>query len=97
MIKQRLQYAELSPAPYKAMVSALGGLEKGPLDKAIIELMFMRVSQINGCAFCLDMHGKALRAGERATPSWIRWPAGASAMNSARQNVPRWNGPKRSP
>lgn len=62
MIKQRLQYAELSPAPYKAMLSALGGLEKGPLDKALIELMFMRVSQINGCAFCLDMHGKALRA-----------------------------------
>jgi uncharacterized peroxidase-related enzyme len=36
-------------------------LEKGALDKATIELMFMRVSQINGCAYCLDMHGKALR------------------------------------
>lgn len=61
MIKQRLNYAELAPAPYKNMVSALMALEKGALDKATIELMFMRVSQINGCAYCLDMHGKALR------------------------------------
>ncbi|MNE05607.1 Alkyl hydroperoxide reductase AhpD [compost metagenome] len=43
------------------MVTALMALEKGALDKATIELMFMRVSQINGCAYCLDMHGKALR------------------------------------
>ncbi len=61
MIKQRLNYSELSPAPYKNMVNALMALEKGALDKATIELMFMRVSQINGCAYCLDMHGKALR------------------------------------
>ncbi|MBU5414914.1 carboxymuconolactone decarboxylase family protein [Serratia ureilytica] len=61
MIKPRLNYAELAPAPYKNMVSALMALEKGALDKATIELMFMRVSQINGCAYCLDMHGKALR------------------------------------
>ncbi|MDU7770000.1 MAG: carboxymuconolactone decarboxylase family protein, partial [Serratia marcescens] len=50
MIKQRLNYAELAPAPYKNMVSALMALEKGALDKATIELTFMRVSQINGCA-----------------------------------------------
>ncbi|WP_413515209.1 carboxymuconolactone decarboxylase family protein [Serratia proteamaculans] len=61
MIKQRLNYSELSPAPYKNMVNALMALEKGALDKETIELMFMRVSQINGCAYCLDMHGKALR------------------------------------
>ncbi|MGO4744549.1 carboxymuconolactone decarboxylase family protein [Serratia quinivorans] len=61
MIKPRLKYSELSPAPYKGMVNALMALEKGALDKATIELMFMRVSQINGCAYCLDMHGKALR------------------------------------
>ncbi|KFK92307.1 MULTISPECIES: carboxymuconolactone decarboxylase family protein [unclassified Serratia (in: enterobacteria)] len=61
MSKQRLKYSELSPAPYKGMLSALTGLDQGSLDKAIIELIFMRVSQINGCAYCLDMHGKALR------------------------------------
>ena len=60
MIKQRLKYSELSPAPYKGMVTALMALEKGALDKATIELMFMRVSQINGCAYCIDMHTKAL-------------------------------------
>ncbi|SQI39148.1 Argininosuccinate synthase [Leminorella richardii] len=61
MIKQRLKYAELSPAPYQSMLATLTALGKGELDNAIIELVYMRVSQINGCAYCLDMHGKALR------------------------------------
>jgi AhpD family alkylhydroperoxidase len=34
----------------------------GRLEPALIELVLMRVSQINGCAFCLDMHGKDARA-----------------------------------
>jgi AhpD family alkylhydroperoxidase len=41
-------------------------LDKSGLDKDLLELMSMRASQINGCAFCLAMHSKALReAGER--------------------------------
>lgn len=34
----------------------------GRLEPALVELVLMRVSQINGCAFCLDMHGKDARA-----------------------------------
>ncbi len=37
-------------------------LAKSPLDKSLLELVYFRVSQINGCAFCLDMHTKELRA-----------------------------------
>jgi len=36
--------------------------ERGHLEPALIELVLMRVSQINGCAFCLDMHSKDARA-----------------------------------
>lgn len=48
----------------------------GRLEPALIELVLMRVSQINGCAYCLDMHSKdALAAGETAQrlfllPAW---------------------------
>ncbi|CNF20783.1 carboxymuconolactone decarboxylase family protein [Yersinia nurmii] len=61
MIEQRLNYAQLSSSTYKALVSALMTLDNSSLDKSLIELIFMRVSQLNGCAYCLNMHGKALR------------------------------------
>ncbi|WP_235175468.1 carboxymuconolactone decarboxylase family protein [Xanthomonas arboricola] len=38
-------------------------LEKSSLGKPLIELVYLRVSQLNGCAFCLEMHAAALRSG----------------------------------
>ena len=57
----RQPYNELSPEVYNALVQAKMALEKSELDGALIELVYLRVSQINGCAFCLEMHSKALR------------------------------------
>ncbi|NUU67066.1 carboxymuconolactone decarboxylase family protein [Enterobacteriaceae bacterium BIT-l23] len=57
----RQPYRELSAEVNKQMVAALMALEKGPLDGRLIELVFLRVSQINGCAYCLEMHSNALR------------------------------------
>lgn len=50
-------------------IKALGGfatyLSKSSLDSNLLHLVYFRVSQLNGCAFCLDMHSKDLRvAGE---------------------------------
>lgn len=61
MVAQRLYFSELSPTTYKALVNASLSLDKSSLPNALIEMIFMRVSQINGCAFCLNMHGKFLR------------------------------------
>ena len=52
MVEQRLYFSKLSPATYEALVSASMSLDKSSLPKMLIELIFMRVSQINGCAFC---------------------------------------------
>ncbi|HAT1578273.1 TPA: carboxymuconolactone decarboxylase family protein [Raoultella ornithinolytica] len=57
----RQPYNELSPEVYNALVQAKIALEKSELDGALLELVYLRVSQINGCAFCLEMHSKALR------------------------------------
>ncbi|MGC6389905.1 carboxymuconolactone decarboxylase family protein [Ewingella sp. S1.OA.A_B6] len=57
----RLPYYSLSASVIEPMRKALMVLENGPLDNVIIELVFLRVSQINGCAYCLDMHSKSLR------------------------------------
>lgn len=61
MTALRQPYNELSPDVYAALVQAKIALEKSTLDPSLIELLYLRVSQINGCAFCLEMHSKALR------------------------------------
>jgi AhpD family alkylhydroperoxidase len=61
MIALRQPYYDLSPAVFKPMLQALKGLEASSLGSQLIELVFLRVSQINGCAYCLEMHSSALR------------------------------------
>ncbi|WP_406421572.1 carboxymuconolactone decarboxylase family protein [Streptomyces sp. NBC_00873] len=60
----RLHWAQLAPDVYKAMVRLDAASRKG-LDPVLVELVKVRASQLNRCAFCLDMHTKdALAAGE---------------------------------
>ncbi|MET9408328.1 carboxymuconolactone decarboxylase family protein [Streptomyces sp. NPDC002935] len=60
----RLHWAELAPDVYKAMVRLDAAARRG-VDPVLLELVKIRASQLNHCAFCLDMHTKdALAAGE---------------------------------
>lgn len=60
----RLEWARHAPEVYKAMIRLDSAARKG-LDPTLYELVKIRASQINHCAFCLDMHTKdALAAGE---------------------------------
>jgi AhpD family alkylhydroperoxidase len=60
----RLPWAKFAPEVYKAMVKLDAAARQG-LDPVLLELVKIRASQINHCAFCLDMHTKdALAAGE---------------------------------
>lgn len=61
-IPKRLPYYSLSPAAYQGFGATKKALESSPLGKELVELVWLRMSQINGCAFCLEMHAKALRA-----------------------------------
>ena len=64
-MEQRLNPFEKRQGVLKAL-SGLGAyLAKSPVEKHLLDLVCFRVSQINGCAYCLDMHSKDLRiAGE---------------------------------
>ncbi|MEQ5773897.1 carboxymuconolactone decarboxylase family protein [Thalassospira sp. NFXS8] len=62
MTTLRLSYWTLSPEAYQGFGATKKALEKSSLGKQLIELVWLRMSQINGCAFCLEMHAKALRA-----------------------------------
>ncbi|RJF99345.1 carboxymuconolactone decarboxylase family protein [Noviherbaspirillum saxi] len=61
----RLPYQTLSPEAYRAFAGVNAALEQSPLGKPLIDLVFLRISQINGCAYCVDMHARDLiRQGE---------------------------------
>ena len=53
---------EKAPGALKPLYGIGVYLSNSPIGKGLIELIFLRVFQINGCAFCIDMHHKKLRA-----------------------------------
>jgi AhpD family alkylhydroperoxidase len=58
----RLRYAIAAPEARKAMFQLQEYINNSGLEKSLLHLVDMRASQINGCAFCLDMHAKDARA-----------------------------------
>lgn len=73
---KRLVFSEALPAGQRAMIGLESIVRESPLESELLELVKIRASQINGCAFCLDMHTKDARAaGEREDriyllPAW---------------------------
>ena len=61
-MQERFQYGKAYPDVYKAMLALSQAVEKTGVAPQLIDLVNYRVSQLNGCAFCLDMHSKDLRA-----------------------------------
>ncbi|MBS0327297.1 MAG: carboxymuconolactone decarboxylase family protein [Proteobacteria bacterium] len=59
---QRLDYKLASPAAFQAMLATEQQVHKSGLEPSLLELVKSRASQINGCAWCLDMHTKDARA-----------------------------------
>ncbi|WP_306591243.1 carboxymuconolactone decarboxylase family protein [Geothrix sp. 21YS21S-4] len=56
----RFDYARLAPAAVQGLGSVHAYLAGCGLAPALVELVYLRVSQINGCAFCIDMHSRDL-------------------------------------
>ena len=61
-MQARLDYHQAAPAAFKAMLGLESAVHHSSLEPALIELVKMRASQINGCAYCLDMHSQDARA-----------------------------------
>jgi len=58
----RLSYSTLAPKQFQALRELSASLASSSLGKKLLEMVFLRASQINGCAFCIDMHTRALLA-----------------------------------
>jgi AhpD family alkylhydroperoxidase len=61
-MQARLDFRKASPQADNAMMALHGFVRNCGLDHALLELVKLRASQLNGCAHCIDMHTKELRA-----------------------------------
>src|ERR1044072_9001895 len=61
-MKARIDLMHVTPGIVHAMLGLERQVEKAGLDKKLLDLVRMRASQINACAYCLDMHSKDARA-----------------------------------
>jgi AhpD family alkylhydroperoxidase len=59
-MSNRIDYAKASPEGYKAFGGVYVSVQKSGLPHELINLVYLRVSQINGCAYCIDMHSRDL-------------------------------------
>jgi AhpD family alkylhydroperoxidase len=89
---QRIDAYGAAPSAMKAVVGVETYIQHCGLERSLIELVKMRASQINGCAYCLDMHSKdARRNGETENGSICSTP-GTTHPSTARGSGRRWPG-----
>jgi len=60
MTRDRIAYNTIVPEPFKKLYDLSMSVHKSGVGTKLLDLVFLRVSQINGCAFCLDMHARDL-------------------------------------
>ncbi|WKB51773.1 carboxymuconolactone decarboxylase family protein [Eleftheria terrae] len=76
----RVEYRTLAPRAYQALGSLHTVLHQGSLGTRLLDLIYLRVSQMNGCAFCIDMHWRDLIAHDEdprrlnSLPGWREAP-----------------------
>ncbi len=61
-MEPRIEYAKVAPGAATAMAGMERYVRSSGLERPLLELIKVRASQINGCAYCLDMHTKDARA-----------------------------------
>lgn len=59
---ERIDYTKAAPSALKAMLGLQAVVDHSGLEHSLIELLKLRASQINGCAYCIDMHFKDAKA-----------------------------------
>jgi AhpD family alkylhydroperoxidase len=75
-MEQRLDFYKANPAAVKSLLGVEERIGKSALEKSLTELVRLRASQINGCAYCVDMHTTDARKGgetERRLATVVVW------------------------
>jgi len=79
---RRLDYNQVAPHGVKALGGVYGYVMQSGLSAELVDLVYLRVSQINNCAYCLDMHnspgsphGSRCSTRRCAKRGWLSWKA----------------------
>jgi AhpD family alkylhydroperoxidase len=84
-----MKYATAAPGTLDALLALSKSLQQSGLSESLLNLVCLRASQINGCAYCIDMHWKDLRAEGIAEQklymldAWREWPEGYTDQERA--------------
>lgn len=74
-MSQRMNYNAVAPAGMKALGAVYGYVRQSGLAARLIDLVYLRISQINGCAYCIDMHSRDLLKGGLPVEHLVLVPA----------------------
>lgn len=92
-MSERIDFSAVAPAGMKSLGGVYSYVSQSGLAHELIELVFLRVSQINGCAYCIDLHTKALH---KAGLGWEKivltqvWRESGSLFSAREQAALAW-------
>jgi AhpD family alkylhydroperoxidase len=92
-MSHRIDYAKVSPDAYKAFGAVYVAIQKSGLPKELVDLVYLRVSQINGCAYCIDMHSRDLLKSGLAIEKLVLvpvWREGGNLFSSRERAALAW-------
>jgi AhpD family alkylhydroperoxidase len=90
---QRMDYDGATPAGMKALGAVYAHVAQSGLPRQLIDLVYLRVSQINGCAYCIDMHSRDLLKHGLAVEKLVlvpAWREGGSLFDDAERAALAW-------
>ena len=89
----RLPYQRLAPKAFQGMLDLSAALRKDLLGARLVDLVFLRVSQINGCAYCIDMHSRDLLKEGMTVEKLVlvpAWRAGGALFDDTERAALAW-------
>jgi AhpD family alkylhydroperoxidase len=90
----RIDYTKVGSGALRAMYGLEKYLAESSVEKPLRELIKLRASQINGCAYCIDMHWKDARAASESEQRLYGLAAWPKRLITANGSARRWRGPK---
>ncbi|MBQ0822625.1 carboxymuconolactone decarboxylase family protein [Microvirga sp. HBU67558] len=92
-MSQRMNYAAAAPGGMKALGTVYSYVAQSGLPTALIEMVYLRISQINGCAYCIDMHSRDLLKAEVPVEKLVlvqSWDEGGTLFSDRERAALKW-------
>jgi AhpD family alkylhydroperoxidase len=92
-MSQRMNYNAVAPGGMKALGTVYGYVRQSGLPARLIDLVYLRVSQINGCAYCIDAHSRDLLKGDLPVEHLVLvavWPEAGELFSEQEKAALAW-------